>query len=89
MELHKIETSRLINELSRRGYGVNLFYDMEYVLIALMDSEGRLPILSQEEQRLILENAIDSVVDEVDSLMQTAIEEEFENLKESSETQES
>jgi hypothetical protein len=62
---------------------------MEYVLIALMDSEGRLPILSQEEQRLILENAIDSVVDEVDSLMQTAIEEEFENLKESSETQES
>jgi hypothetical protein len=54
---------------------------MEYVLIALMDSEGRLPILSQEEQRLILENAIDSVVDEVDSLMQTAIEEEFENLK--------
>jgi hypothetical protein len=81
MELHKIETSRLINELSRRGYGINLLYDRESVLIALMDSEGKPPVLSLEEQTEILENAIDSVVNEVDSLMQTAIEEEFENLK--------
>jgi hypothetical protein len=89
MELHKIETSRLINELSRRGYGINLLYDRESVLIALMDSEGKPPVLSLEEQTEILENAIDSVVNEVDSLMQTAIVEEFENLKESSETQKS
>ncbi len=81
MELHKIETSRLINELSRRGYGINLLYDRESVLIALMDSEGKPPVLSLEEQTEILENAIDSVVNEVDSLMQAAIEEEFENLK--------
>jgi len=81
MELHKIETSRLINELSRRGYGINLLYDRESVLIALMDSEGKPPVLSLEEQTEILENAIDSVVNEVDSLMQTAIVEEFENLK--------
>jgi hypothetical protein len=81
MELHKIETSRLINELSRRGYGINLLYERESVLIALMDSEGKPPVLSLEEQTEILENAIDSVVNEVDSLMQTAIEEEFENLK--------
>jgi hypothetical protein len=86
MELHKIETSRLINELSRRGYGINLLYDLELVLIALMDSEGNLPNLSVEEQRMILENAVDTVMDEVDSLMQTAIEEEFENLKEASES---
>jgi hypothetical protein len=89
MELHEIETSRLINELSRRGYGINLLYERESVLIALMDSEGNPPVLSLEEQTEILENAIDSVVNEVDSLMQTAIVEEFENLKESSETQKS
>jgi hypothetical protein len=89
MELHEIETSRLINELSRRGYGINLLYERESVLIALMDSEGKPPVLSLEEQTEILENAIDSVVNEVDSLMQTAIVEEFENLKESSETQKS
>jgi|688.fasta_scaffold130560_3 hypothetical protein len=89
MELHEIETSRLINELSRRGYGINLLYERESVLIALMDSEGISPVLSLEEQTEILENAIDSVVNEVDSLMQTAIVEEFENLKESSETQKS
>jgi hypothetical protein len=89
MELHEIETSRLINELSRRGYGINLLYERESVLIALMDSEGKPPVLSLEEQTEILENAIDSVVNEVDSLMQTAIVEEFENLKEYSETQKS
>ena len=82
MELRKVETSRLILELANRGYAVDFFYDRESVLLALTDSEGTYPDLSVEEQTTILQNAISSVMDEVESLIQTAIEEEFETMSE-------
>lgn len=80
MELKQVETQRLITELANRGYNINLLYDRESVMIALIDENGDMPSLTAQEQTEILGNAIDSLVDEIDEMISTAIVEQFESM---------
>lgn len=78
MDLKQVETQRLITELANRGHNVNLLYDRESVMMALIDENGDMPSLTAREQTEILGNAIDSLVDEIDEMISTAIVEQFE-----------
>lgn len=80
MELKQVETQRLITELANRGYNINLLYDRESVMMALIDENGDMPSLTAQEQTEILGNAIDSLVDEIDEMISTAIVEQFESM---------
>lgn len=80
MELKQVETQRLITELANRGYNINLLFDRETVMIALIDENGDMPSLTAQEQTEILGNAIDSLVDEIDEMISTAIVEQFESM---------
>lgn len=78
MDLKQVETQRLITELANRGHNVNLLYDRESVMMALIDENGDMPSLTAQEQTEILGNAIDSLMDEIDEMISTAIVEQFE-----------
>lgn len=80
MDLKQVETQRLITELANRGCNVNLLYDRETVMIALIDKNGDIPSLTAQEQTEILGNAIDSLVVEIDEMIDTAILEQFESM---------
>lgn len=80
MDLKQVETQRLITELANRGYNINLLYDRESVMMALIDENGHMPSLTAQEQTEILGNAIDSLVDEIDEMISTAIVEQFESM---------
>lgn len=80
MELKQVETQRLITELANRGYNVNLLYDRETVMIALIDENGDMPSLTAQQQTEILGNALDTLMDEIDEMVSTAIVEQFESM---------
>lgn len=80
MDLTQVETQRLITKLANRGYNINLLFDRETVMMALIDENGDMPSLTAQEQTEILGNAIDSLVDEIDEMISTAIVEQFESM---------
>lgn len=80
MELKQVETQRLITELANRGYNVNLLYDRETVMMALIDENGDMPSLTAQQQTEILGNALDTLMDEIDEMVSTAIVEQFESM---------
>lgn len=80
MELKQVETQRLITELANRGYNANLLYDRETVMIALIDENGDMPSLTAQQQTEILGNALDTLMDEIDEMVSTAIVEQFESM---------
>ena len=49
-------------------------------MMALIDENGDMPSLTAQEQTEILGNAIDSLVDEIDEMISTAIVEQFESM---------
>ena len=80
MELKQVETQRLITELANRGYNVNLLYDRETVMMALIDENGDMPSLTAQQQTEILGNALDTLMNEIDGMVSTAIVEQFESM---------
>lgn len=80
MELKQVETQRLITELANRGYNVNLLYDRETVMMALIDENDDMPSLTAQQQTEILGNALDTLMDEIDEMVSTAIVEQFESM---------
>lgn len=80
MEIKQVETQRLITELANRGYNVNLLYDRETVMMALIDENGDMPSLTAQQQTEILGNALDTLMDEIDEMVSTAIVEQFESM---------
>lgn len=80
MEIKQVETQRLITELANRGYTVNLLYDRETVMMALIDENGDMPSLTAQQQTEILGNALDTLMDEIDEMVSTAIVEQFESM---------
>lgn len=80
MEFKQVETQRLITELANRGYNVNLLYDRETVMMTLIDENGDMPSLTAQQQTEILGNALDTLMDEIDEMVSTAIVEQFESM---------
>lgn len=80
MDLKQVETQRLITELANRGHNVNLLFDRETVMMALIDENGDMPSLTAQQQTEILGDAIDSLMDEIDEMISTAIVEQFESM---------
>lgn len=80
MDLKQVETFRLITELTNRGHNLNLTFDRESVMMALIDENGDMPSLTAQQQTEILGNAIDSLMDEIESMVNDAIVEQFENM---------
>jgi|694.fasta_scaffold130560_7 hypothetical protein len=78
MDIKQVETQMLIIELANRGFNVNLLFDRESVMMALIDENGDMPSLTAQEQTELLGNAIDFIMDEIDSMVNDAIVEQFE-----------
>ena len=78
MDIKQVETQMLIIELANRGFNVNLLFDRESVMMALLDENGDMPSLTAQEQTELLGNAIDFIMDEIDSMVNDAIVEQFE-----------
>ena len=73
MDIKQVETQMLIIELANRGFNVNLLFDRESVMMALIDENGDMPSLTAQEQTELLGNAIDFIMDEIDSMVNDAI----------------
>lgn len=80
MDLKQVETFRLTSELANRGHNLNLSFDRESVMMALIDENGDMPSLTAQQQTEILGSAIDSLMDEIESMVNDAIVEQFENM---------
>jgi hypothetical protein len=80
MDIKQVETQMLIIELANRGFNVNLLFDRESVMMALIDENGDMPSLTAQEQTELLGNAIDFIMDEIDSMVNDAIVEQFESM---------
>jgi hypothetical protein len=80
MDIKQVETQMLIIELANRGFNVNLLFDRESVMMALIDENGDMPSLTAQEQTELLGNAIDFIMDEIDSMVNDAIVEQFKSM---------